>query len=63
MPILRQGGNKLSEALARLAIAPGFSIRQLAKALASYKKDRKKKWKKIEKRKIRKKRRNKYTIL
>ena len=30
-----RGENKLSEALARLANAPGVSIRQLAKALAS----------------------------
>ena len=35
-------GNKLSEALARLTNAPGVSIRQLAKTLASYKKNRKK---------------------
>ena len=38
-----RGANKLSEALARLANAPGVSIRQLAKALASYKKKSKKK--------------------
>ena len=41
--LISRGGNKLSEALARLANAPGVSIRQLAKALASYKKKLKKK--------------------
>ena len=38
--------NKLSEALTRLANAPEISIRQLAKALASYKKKIEKKWEK-----------------
>ena len=34
--VCSRGGNKLSEALPRLANAPGVSIRQLAKALANY---------------------------